>query len=80
MDPIVVDENGNADYDCVLMSSRPNFYTEETPMPLTSGICGYKFQIINQNEEFGFSIDILKDNATALAFGSSLLAITLALF
>lgn len=74
----VVDEDG--DYDCVQMSSRPNFYTNETPMPLSSGICGYKFQIINQNEEFGFSIDILKDNATALAFGSSLLGVALAFF
>ena len=80
LDSGVVDENEDAEYDCVLVSTRPSLYTEETPMPLTSGICGYKFQIFNKNEEFGFSFDILKDNAAALDFGSSLLAITLALF
>jgi hypothetical protein len=49
-------------------------------MPITSGVCGYKFQIINQNEEFGFSFDILKDSASALVFGSSFLAVALAFF
>lgn len=76
----MVDEDDDAEYDCVLVSTRPSAYMQETPMPLASGICGYKFQIFNKNEEFGFSFDILKDNAAALAFGSSLLAITLALF
>jgi hypothetical protein len=75
-----VDENDDTEYDCVLISSRPSLYRGETPMPMTSGVCGYKFQIINANEEFGFSFDILKDSASALVFGSSFIAVALAFF
>lgn len=49
-------------------------------MPAGAGFCGHKYQIMNENEEFGFSINVLKDNATMMALGSSLIVAALALF
>jgi hypothetical protein len=50
-------------------------------MQLRDGICGYKFQVINVNKEFGFSFNILRDNAFfALSASTALLATALAYF
>jgi hypothetical protein len=63
------------------MTMVPTIYRTETPMQLRDGICGYKFQVINVNKEFGFSFNILRDNAFfALSASTALLATALAYF
>lgn len=62
------------------MTEIPQMYSSKMPMPAGAGFCGHKYQIMNENEEFGFSINVLKDNATMMALGSSLIVAALALF
>jgi len=63
------------------MTQVPTIYQSETPMQLRDGVCGFKFQLINVNKEFGFSFNILRDNAFfALSASSALLASAIAFF
>ena len=75
------EEDDDGEFDCVPMTQVPTIYRPETPMQLRDGICGYKFQLINVNKEFGFSFNVLRDNAFfALSASSALLASAIAFF
>lgn len=63
------------------MNPVPKKYYSETPMSLSAGVCGFKFQLNNKNKEFGFSFNVLKDGGFyALSASASLLVAALVFF
>lgn len=75
-------------WDCVLPSEknrgRPKEYEGGVPLKTREGkVCGFRMQITNKNEEFGFSVNILRNEeaaASALGLGGLILATMLAYF
>lgn len=45
-------------------------------MNYVAGMCGYKYQLINANENYNNKFQVLKDNAVTLVTGSVALALT----
>ena len=75
--------------DCVLLPAgkrgMAKVYEAGVPLKTTAGsVCGYRLQITNINEEFPFSLNILRNaemgGASALSLGGLMLATLLTYF
>ena len=67
---------------CYSLSSTPEAYENGLVMNYTGGMCGFKFQVTNNNENgFSSKFKVMKDGATQVTcYGATLLAAVYALF
>ena len=56
---------------CYAVSDVPTQYTNGLVMNYTKGMCGFKYQITNNNEEYPNEFQVLKDSAATLLASSA---------
>ena len=77
-DPITGADFGDQESEsrCFPGVATASVYKKGEVMNHVGGMCGYKFQLINANENFSNKFKILKDQAVTLLTGSAALALT----
>ena len=61
---------------CFAASDVPAVYKQGKVMNYVGGMCGYKYQITNDDKNFANKFKVLKDNAVTLITSSAALALT----
>lgn len=80
LDPNAHGSTEAAEFNCVRVSEIPKTYEPGMQMQLRSGICGYKYQLKNLNEEFGFSFKVQKSATQMVLTTGAIFAAALAMF
>lgn len=52
---------------CALSSEIPTAYKKSKELAMSTGVCGYKFQVTNSNDKVPFMISVLRAGAVSMA-------------
>ena len=60
---------------CYKVEDVPEPYEKGQPLNWTSGMCGFKYQITNDNEDYSNNFKVMKDGAANLFVGAAALLV-----